>query len=678
MKVKKIKEKILWQWKLIEYLAYSVIFLTPLYFNNKYNLFMFGLPKTILIIGIVLLMTIFYSWGLLVSRKISFRFTPLHIIMGIFLLILTLSSVFGIDPLNSFFGRWTEGINLILLYALGIFAFFIGFLIKNNKKFLPKILTISFISSIFVVITSFFIHDLILNSGETGSSTIGNSSYTGAYLIFNVCFGLGLFFYYSKIWQKILVIIGTIFITFSTVFINSDIFLGKIGFTEIIQKPFILLGQANAATIGLILSFLVIISFFFIFSSKKITKIIGVILLFGILLGIFYTGFQLVNPKSYLNRSYVQVKDETRFIAWNAAQGSFKDHPFLGSGFNNFSYNYQKYFTSDILKEKIPELYFNQPHNVVWEYASNNGVLGLISFLSLLFFTFFALFQYKEDDEKKYRNIKIALIGALFGYFIQNLFGFDTPVTYLMLFLLIGLAIGESKKEWLFSISDQKRNVYKFISILVIILSLMTVVLFVFLPLKEFKKWGISSSSNNIKERILTRNNLQDISLFGGSFDSSYIGGKFYNTYVENVDKIDDSNKSLYLEEIKSIINQLDIDIKKQPNEIRAYIIASQFINLQIYISKTVDEEIWNKSINYIKKALILNSQNPKTYIQLAQTYILKEDFKNAHLSIRQAIAIAPSYTKSYEYARELLKINPDTNFQKYVDDMESRWILNQ
>lgn len=675
MKVKNIEVKGLWQWKVMEYMAYLIVFLTPLYFINNHLLFSFNSPKTILMIGIVLLMTILYSWGILIEKKLSFRLTPLHIISLIFLFILTASSILGIDPLNSFFGKWTAGVNLILIYALVIFAFLTGFLIKKSKSFPPKILIVSFISSICVAIIS-YTGDSLTEVFKDGNSTIGNSSYAGAYLLFNVCFGIGLFLYYSKIWKKISIALGTFIILFSPILFNKDILLGKIEISEIIHKPFLLFGYANAADIGLVVSILAIISFFLIFSSKKITKVIGVILLFSLISGIFYIGLELVRPTSPLHRIYVEQKGENRFIAWDAAKRGFADHPLLGSGFNNFYYNYQKYFTSEILELKNPEFYFSQPHNIVFEYASNNGLLGLLSYFGLLIFTFLALFGIKEDEDKGIKMIRVTLISVLFGYFVQNLFGFDTPTTYLMLFLVVGIAIGLSKKEWIFNISDKRNGIIKFILSLIIVISFVSIFLFVILPRVEFRRWGEIVSTDSMEKRISLREGVQDISFFGGVADSTYVAENFFYLYKENINQINDSNRNLSQDEIQSTIDQVEKDIIRQPYEIRSYIMINQLLNMEIFIKGKIDEDMWNQSYDNIQKALILNPQNPEIYLLLAQTYTINKDFKNAYLSVRQAIVIDPTYTKSYEYARKLLKIKPDVDFQKYVDDIEKQWLL--
>jgi len=700
-KLQRSGEYVLWQWRMMEYLAYVLVFLAPLYFVSNHMLFSFSAPKTILIIGLVLLMLIFYAWGVIADRKLSFKFTPLHIVIGAFLLVLTLSSIFGVDPLDSFFGRWLDGINLILIYSLSIFALLIGFLVKKNKSFIVNILAFSFVSSVIVALIS-YTGSIWMDVFKDGSSTIGNNSYTGAYLLFNACIGVGLFLYYmakssrdnvvavkvashkqsareltslpTYLWQKILVVLGVLSILFSQVLFNKDILMGKVGFGGVVHNPLLLFGQANAADVGLLVSALVIIFFFLILSSKKVTKIIGVVLLASLLVGISYTGVRLMNPTSPLHKVFVADKGENRFISWSIARESFADNPLLGNGFNNFSYSYQKYFTSDILKETNPEFYFYQPHNVVLEYASNDGVLGLVSFLALLAFTLLALFTGCEYDEKKYKYIRVALTGALFGYFVQNLFGFDTPTSYLMLFTLIGVAVGVSKKEWIFEISKERHDMFKFIASLVIVASLVGMIVFAFLPYAEFRKMGKLISTDNLQDRIATREGIQEVSLFGGVFDSSYLAGKYFDLYKGSIDQVTESNKSLVLEEIQSTVNLVERDIVKQPNVVYSHIILNSLLNMEIYIKGSTDIELWNYSFNDIQQAIALNPQNPESYLQLAQTYILKDDMPNALTSIRQAIEIAPNYKKSYDYARKILIIKPDAKFKKFVDDMAQKW----
>jgi hypothetical protein len=62
----------------------------------------------------------------------------------------------------------------------------------------------------------------------------------------------------------------------------------------------------------------------------------------------------------------------------------------------------------------------------------------------------------------------------------------------------------------------------------------------------------------------------------------------------------------------------------------------------------------------------------------LSRTYIIKGDLKNSKLVIRKAIEIDPEYTKLYDQAKVLLKINPDKDFEKYINDMEKKYLINK
>lgn len=676
MKVKKSENKVLWQWKVMMLMAYFIVLIVPLYFSTNSQLFPFSSPKTLIIMCMTIIMTILYFWGLLSSKNLVFRFTSIHIALVVFLFILTLSSILGIDPLNSFFGRWRESISLLLIYALAVFSLLIGFLAKMDKEFLVKVLLFSFISSVMVALISFTNGSLVYTFRD-GSTTIGNSSYAGAYLLFNTCFGIGLFFYYSKIWHKILTALSVIIVSFSPLFFNKDILLGSVRFHDLISNPILLFGYANAATIGLGISVIVIFIFFLIFSSKKSLKILGSILLFCLFLNIYYVSNQLVKPNSRIHNVYVEAKGENRFLAWDIAQKNFAEKPLLGSGFNNFSYTYQKNFNRKIAEEKDREFYFNQPHNVILEYSSNTGVFGLMAFLSLLFCTFLAFFYKKDDEDKRYVKVKIVLIGALFGYFIQNLFGFDTPVTYLMLFFVVGLAMGESKKEWLLLISNKYHNLIKFLASLAIIICMICMVLFVILPLKEISDWNKVISLENTKERVLIMGKMQDVSLLGGVSDSAYLAGKVYNVYTSKLSEVNDKNRDLALNEIDAVIGLLDKDIRRQPYDVDSYLISSHLLNMKLYLNKKLDDETWNKSYKYALEANKLNPNSPDTDILIAQTLILKNDFDNGYKYIRQAIEVAPGYIESYIFAKKILDIKPNKDFEKYVNDMKSRWILN-
>lgn len=674
-----------WQNKIVEYLSYLTIFSIPLFFSNK-HMFIFNTPKIIAVMGLVLLMCIFYLWGNWKVKKIKIGFSFLSITMLFFVMVLTISSVFGIDPINSFFG-WRNTMPLVAMYALGIFSLIVGNLIKKDKKILIKTILSSFLSSF--IITSIFYFDLLnpkytLNEG----STLGNSSYLGAYLLFNFFFGLGLFLYFKTPWKKILLAISSLFIVVNPLFINKDFLLGKIGISEIFSNPTSLLGIANGATMGVGLSLVFIVFLFMIFSKKKWLKISGLILTIVLLLGVAFVGKELVTTGTSLNKIFTEEKSGNRFLAWDIARQGYLDSPIVGNGFNNYIYNSDKYHTTLMYQKGYLVERLIQPHNVVWEFASNNGVLGVVGYLSLLLVLFITLLNFKNEENKNLIKLRIVLAGLIFGYFIQNLFVFDTVNTYLTLFVLIAIGLGLSNKHNI-EISEKLDFLKKIFIAISIVLSLWMIYAYVIIPWNE----SIQRSKILNKDKILDinksvkiRDNLSGKSKFSLIMDSTYQADNLFLLYQNALSKVNEENKKIFLRELESIVKDVEKNIEKQPKYSEPYMVVSKILNLHLMIEMkegnivrfngtNYNKDIWQKSYLSIQKSLDLNSNNPQAYLILSQLYMLKADFKNAHLYNKIAITMAPEYKESYNFGRFLLKVNPNKDFENYLNEMEAKWI---
>lgn len=678
-------KKIAWQYRLMEYISYVVIFMIPLYVG-KNHLYIYNSPKLLILTGLILFMLILYFLAQLKNTRFLLNITPVKVGLIFFLLILTLSSLLGIDKWNSFFGGMMS-VNLIYIYLFSIFSLIIGFLIKNNKNFLINILTSSFISSILVMII-FYIR-YVRSSYVLDGSTLGNSSYLGTYLMFNILFGLGLLFYFKKYWQKIIIIISILFIFISPVFINKDLLLGNIGLLETIKNPFLLLGISNAPTLALGISIFIFALFYLISSKKRLWKFIGLGLFISFLIGIYYTSIEFVNPTSNINKIYVENKSSNRLIAWDIAKINFHHNRVLGNGLNNYVYAFEKYYNPAFYKADNSLEKFYQPHNVILEYLSNTGTLGLIGYLSLLVIVFIALYKGINTDDKERNSLnklKLILISVLFGYFIQNLFGFDTVVTFLMLFMVIGITLGVESNKWQFEFS--KNNIlYKIIIYLAILVSAIFFIFLVYLPWKESVAWGKMMVSNNNIDKYLAKDyKIQRISVMGGILDSVYVAEKLFIPYQSNLDKINNKNKGFYLKEINYIVKQVTDNIKLEPDYAHAYLIVGKYLNLYMIIDAkegesikfdghNIDLDIWNKSYQVLEKALLLESNNPDIYFNISRTYLIRGDIKNSLIWAKSGIDIAPWNKKAYEFCYMLINLSHDSDFEKYIKNMENLWV---
>jgi len=661
-----LKENI-WQWKIVEYIAYLMIILVPLFFS-KSQWYPFGMSKISIAIGGTCLMAIFYLWGTFLNKKFSFKLTPLHIVLGIFLVILTISSVLGVDPHKSFFGYFAFPTNLIFIYFMALFSFIVASLGIKSPNFLLNILLTSFLTSILVVLFSFTDASSI-RIFRDHSSTIGNSSYAGAYLIFNVCFGVCLLFFYKNIWKKVFIAISTLFIITCPLFFNIGILFSKTGFKDVIHNPMLILGSANGATLGLFVSLFVIFSFFLIFSKRKIIKITGLIIFIIFSAGLFCGSLNFVNPDSNLHKVFVEVKGENRFIAWDIARKGFLERPLLGFGFDNFGYLYHREYRESEMGDNVE--FLSKPHNIIWEYLSNNGILGLISFFVLLFFIFYSVFKFNDNEEnEQFKILRITIIGILFGYFVQNLFIFDTVVTYFMFFLIIGMAMCLSLKYWNININNENlKNIFSFIFIVILIIMF---IIFSYLPWKEATKWGNLFFNRNLSETKMTREGLQKISFFGGIEDSTDMANKKLNLYIENAYKINESNKAVFLDEIDSITRNLEKDILKQPNSYNSYVVLSSLLSFKMFLLGHLDNNIWDQSYNSLIKAEKLSPNDPRAYVVFSQLFVYKKDYNQARLFLKKALGIAPLNENSLKFAHKLQELNFNKDFEEYIKNIET------
>ncbi len=663
--------KQIWQFKVMEYLTYLGVFIIPLYVNIN-HWFPFSTPKAILIYFFASVMLGLFSWGLIdqkVNQDISISIAWVHVVLILFLIILTIGAMFGVDPHNSFFGVWSQSISLSLLYALSIFACLIGFLIREDRSVVRKILTISFLAGIMSVLISYSGADWVPLSKD--GLTMGNSSFAGAYLLFNVCFGIGLLFSYKKNWQKIIVGIGLLIILFSPIFFNKQIFQGIISLEDTIQNPLLLMGEANGAVVGVVVSILVIITMLTMRSHKRQIQIIGFAFFMIILGGIFYAGNMLINPGSRINQMFIEEKNGNRFLFWDIANSGFVENPLIGNGFNNYVYTFQNNFTNDFFKPGFSlELWTNQPHNMFWEYMSNTGILGTVSFFTLLVVVFVGLYIRNKDNEDDY-ILRMVIAASLIGYFIQNMFVFDVPVTYFILFLIIGISTGVTEQQRV--IIFQRTKFYKkIIGGVLLVVSLGCIIIFTILPWRESKKWYQMSSQKVSKSGFEEVLNIQKISLLGGVADSAFLVDKTFAKYQKEIIQTVTTTKdfSIFITAEKL----LEQELEKQPLNFRARVTLVRVMIMRMTLMGTIDRDLWDRAYYHALQIKTLNPQHPDGYLLQGHLQVLIRDFKQARAMIRAGIVTAPNYFPGYAIARDINKLGPDDQFLEYVAKMENEW----
>jgi len=659
-------EKIL---KYIIWVGLLGICFIPLIIRGGY-FFPYIVPKTLafrIIIEVIFLAFL----GLAVIKK---EYRPkLNLVLVLFFLYLV--TVFASSLLNGtfYFSFWSnnersEGLLLLLHLFLYLFVL-IGFL-RRTKDWLV-IFEASFLSSILVglfALGQYLELEWVLASsaGARLTSTLGNPGYVAGYLVFNIFFGLILFFFRKNRYLRIYYILGIllqIFIALNTLTRGGILALGF--------------------TLAIFIGYLV----FFYLRSNKLVRNTGIIVL---LLGILLAGLVFFNKQAnwvkdnpILERistiSLGAPTAQNRLMTWQSAYQGFKEKPLLGYGYENFYQVFDKYFNPKIYRHAGSVVWFDRAHNIIFDRLITGGLISLFLYLSLLFFPLIYLWKFfwKNKTASGYL-IPVIFSLVMLAYFIQNLFIFEALVTYIPLFLVLGF-LSQFVPAWGEKFSQSKKPH----------LVLLTVGIIVFLPVLF---------SVNIKPASI---NKMFIDALIKTQTTKY--QEAYNQFVDVIDKNTANNQEYrqhFAEFVTGLINKQDLDqtwknqamirveqefdkqIQEKPLNTRNYLMFMRFLNKAYQFNL----ERLNKSLALAEKAAQLSPTRPQIYYEsgysqiylgkyyqsLGQTEKAEELFGQSIANMQKAIDLNDRVLESYiNMVMILLTVGRDEQVQFYLDKMD-------
>ncbi|KKS67137.1 MAG: hypothetical protein UV36_C0012G0015 [Parcubacteria group bacterium GW2011_GWC2_42_6] len=107
--------------------------------------------------------------------------------------------------------------------------------------------------------------------------------------------------------------------------------------------------------------------------------------------------------------------------------------PILGSGPENFETAISPYLSPKLAGYEAYS--FDRAHNFIFDYGVATGWLGLLAYSGIFAAAGWRLIKNIKDDY----YFSIIFLSLLAAYLIQNLFVFDTFISYLMLFFALGI-----------------------------------------------------------------------------------------------------------------------------------------------------------------------------------------------------------------------------------------------
>ncbi|MDD2731999.1 MAG: O-antigen ligase family protein [Candidatus Pacebacteria bacterium] len=579
-------------------------------------------PKAVFFRTIIEITFIFYLLLILKNPRYILKLSPLIIAVIVFLTLLFLSSLSGINFYRSFFGEFERNEGLILYLHLFVFLVILTSVYKKKEDWLFLLKTIVIVGSISSLAALcqkfkiFLFYGIDVSSRVSG--TLANPDFFGGYIMmifFLVIFILSL--KRNKNWQ-----------------IFWGIILALNFLTLILSRT----RSGWAGTIAGLLFFFFLWFFFYSDSKPKLRKIIAFTALAFVVLALFVClnqDLHLFENNDFFNRisSLVNVSSiSARYLLWEVAFKSWLDKPMLGWGLESFNYVFDKYFEASRHISYLGSVFYDRPHNKIMEVLSANGILGLLSYLSVFAFLFYLIFRYKNNSLIIENNTNAVWLAAfLTAYLVQLFFAFDTISTYIIFFLIIGFVNNNFKKEEARESTFVKRG----------ILTKILIYSLIFIALTAFYSLNFKTTLASV---ILIEGFKSNVNYFP----------KALSCYLKVLDM-----NSIYEKDFRREITMrlvLDLEEGRKPNVEKQ--IIDTLSDLKPYLKKELDEkDIKNRNVYElvarIDERTYLFSKDEKYLVDMEEILNKALEFNNQRMSFYELLGAVEIYRKNYNKGEE-------------------------
>lgn len=455
---------------LIEWLVkipiYLVVILLPLFFYSK-TPSVFELNKQTLLIFLVGVSALAWIGKMAWKNEIRFKKNFLLVPVAVFLFVYGLSTVFSDYFEQSMWGYFGgEGDALATVLFLVIFFILIFNNIKNYQEIFKLVLAF-LLSGMILVLLSFFqffnVYLLPFDFAKTFSFTPVGSIYV-----------------YS-------VFIGLIFLVSTVLFLSNVNKIIKMLLIALAALAFFLLMVINFKTVWivLILGLALILGVTILIEDKKPSQLRILPMIFLALALVF-----VLRSKPLFNKELpteIFLKHKT---AGEITLKSLRDNPMLGNGPALFSNVYKKHRPDNL--GDFSNVNFNQSTSFFWTMATTTGILGIASFLFLVFSGLVLTFKEvlatinsaKGQAENNFLNYLKIAIGLGWIFLTVFLFLYFASITIMMLWwLFLGLLLAssflskkDSSKEIATTSSGPKTSFFLSFGFILVIIGLISVI----------------------------------------------------------------------------------------------------------------------------------------------------------------------------------------------------------
>ncbi len=454
----------------IKYSIYGLVFLMPLFwlpwtmeayeFNKQYLLvFLIGLSFIAWLIKMVV-----------IQKKIVFKRTPLDIWILGFMAVMSASAIFSLDKISSwlgFYGRFSDSAIVLLSLSVMYFVVVNNISINNKKRLslsLKGVINVFLCSSVIAIIASYFSVFNVWSKISKLPNIMSLQSFNPVSVSLE---GLSIF-----LTVVISLTVGVLLIDKKRdkLEIKGIVHYGLI-FSSLIL---ILLIDFKPTWIclGIVMFILLLVCFWTRILKEKVNLLVlPIALLIISIIGMYgiWTSFKAQAPdfvKAPLPQELILDNQIAGKITWQ----SLKNYPVLGSGQGTFLSDFARFKPAEFNQSNFWNIRFDKAPSHMLEVIGTTGILGILSYASLIFvfllimFIFLLKIKNKKLDENESSDnnstpiLVLPLILAWLSLLVAQFVYLGNTVLYFFFWFMTALLIvvwqkaqGEKLKKISFS-----------------------------------------------------------------------------------------------------------------------------------------------------------------------------------------------------------------------------------
>ncbi len=579
------------------------------------------------------------------QKRFIFRRTLPDIPIIFFLAVQLLSLIYSIDPQTSLYGyysRFNGGFLSLASYAVLYWAAATYLDFKSTVSLLQTALWTAIPISLYGIAEHFGIDSKLWVQDVQNRvfSTLGQPNWLASYLIALIFLPLAHIFSHPKTKITRYLIFAILFLTL--IYTKSRSGLLAFGISSLVFFAYVFLKKR----IG-----------HFSFSKLSVTGLIVIlpILIFANPLRDLFISTSPVLTPGKIDGPALDVggteSGAIRKIVWKGSLDIWRASPknfWLGSGPETFGLIYYLYRPLEHNHTSEWDLLYNKAHNEFLNYLSTTGILGLSSYLCLLFAFLVQMIRSLSSAPNDSQPLtRLALLVGWLTIPITNFWGFSVVIVQVLMFVIPALTLHLQNQ----SVSPALPRTKYQTSLFTTAITLGALGVFLYFSLAIFQYWladtKLASGQNSLRAFTMTQKPeyvalaYQDLqSAFELNPHEPAISAEyaFASAYLSVFTETTDATSSATLSQKTKLLAELTIS--RSPQNPSTYKQAAKSLTLL----GTISPDNFDTAISYLNEAQKLSPTDPRVIHNLGILYKYKGDTLTAQKFFNHALQLKPDY----------------------------------